>query len=148
MISVWLFRLCCKTNPWRSLSASEIQQLQIGQAFGLCAFLTAHREPMDWFVSLRRLFKNTPCCDAHRAALEAGIQPGILLYKWSGPHWFKVYTINAINMGFRRVTTWMSISPRAELCHNGPPLPETVGVCARVSALNIDACTFSKTLPT
>lgn len=115
LLKLW-FSFCCgvfveKPTHGALLPASEIQRhYKQARHLGCVPFSQPIGEAMDWFVSLGRLFKNTPCCDAQRAALEAGIQPGLLLYKWSGPHWFKVYTINAINTGFRRVTTWMSIS--------------------------------------
>lgn len=100
-----------KIKPWCSaVCIRDSAALQTGRVLGLRAFLTAHREAMDWFVSLDRLFKNTASCDARTAALEAGIQPRLLLYKWSGLHWFKVCMINVINMGFRRDSAWMSIS--------------------------------------
>lgn len=41
---------------------------------------------IGWSCSAGSL-KNTVACDA---ALEAGIQPRLKLYKWSWPHWFKV----------------------------------------------------------
>lgn len=49
------------------------------------------------------------------------IRRGPLLYKWSRPHWLKVYTINTINAGFRRVSTWMWISYEPS-CVPSPPL--------------------------
>lgn len=112
LLLCWLkINQCCSV-----VCITDSAAQQTGWALGLCASLSAHREAMDWFVSLDRLFKNTPSCDAQRGALEAEIQPRLLLYKWSELHWFKVYTINAINAGFRRVATWMSISHRLS-CH-------------------------------
>lgn len=87
-----LLELCCfcgKPTHAAQLSASEIQQNykqagDLGCVEGHTAPVAGHREAMDWFVSLCRLFKNTPSCDAQRAALEAGIQLRLPLYKWSG----------------------------------------------------------------
>lgn len=61
-------------------------------------------------------FTNTPCCDAQRAPRGSGIHQRLLLYKWTGQHWSKVYTINVINAGFRRLN--VSICFRAKQCHN------------------------------
>lgn len=71
-ISTVLFCFGGKTNPWFCVVCiTDSEALQTDRALGLCAFLTTHREAMDWFVSLGELFKNTPCCDAQGAALGA-----------------------------------------------------------------------------
>lgn len=109
-----LLELCCFVEKQPMLLNCLLQRFSRTtnkpSHLGCVPFHTAHREAMDWFVLLGRLFKNMPSCDAQRAAPEAGIQPRPLLYKWSGLHWFKVYTINAISAGDERVTAWMSMS--------------------------------------
>lgn len=71
-----LLQLCFCRKPTHTaqLSASEIQQNykqagHLGCVEGHTAQVAGHREAMDWFVSLGRLFKNTASCDAQRAAL-------------------------------------------------------------------------------
>lgn len=78
------FFFCEKASCAALLSVSEIQRDYKRRGHKGCPpFHAAHRETMDRLVLLGRLSDNTAACDA---ALEAGIQPRLLLYKWSGPH--------------------------------------------------------------
>lgn len=80
----FFFFFCEKASCAALLSISEIQRDYKRRGHKGCPpFHAAHRETMDRLVLLGRLSDNTAACDA---ALEAGIQPRLLLYKWSGPH--------------------------------------------------------------
>lgn len=74
-----------ETNPRCSaVCITDSAALQTGWALGLRLFLTAHREAMDWCVSLRRLFKNTPSCDAPEQLCRLGFRPGFCFTSGQG----------------------------------------------------------------
>lgn len=104
-----------KTNPRCSIVCiRDSAELQTGRPLGLCG--RAHSpsgRPQGSYglVCLaRQAFQKHGklwCSESSTVGWDSAEATALQVVR---PHWFKVYTINAINAGVGRVTTWMSIS--------------------------------------